>query len=145
MLDKDLAELYGVRTKALNLAVRRNASRFPADFMFQLNKGEVETLRFQIETSKTGRGGRRYLAYVFTEQGVAMLSSVLHSEQAIQVNIQIMRTFSKIRQMIDTHKDLRRKIEEMERNYDRKFKTIFDALRELLQAPAPPKRKIGFH
>ncbi len=144
MVDSDLAELYDVKTKSLNLAVKRNKTRFPQDFMFQLNKDETYRLRFQFETSKP-RGGRRYLPYVFTEQGVAMLSSVLHSERAIQVNIQIMRTFSKIRQMLEAHKELRQKIEEMEKKYNHQFKIVFDTLRQLLQPQAPLKRKIGFH
>ncbi len=154
MIDSDLAELYGVETKALNRAVKRNIDRFPRDFMFQLGKEEAETLlRFQIGTSnlksqtvtsKDGRGGRRYLPYTFTEQGVAMLSSVLRSERAIQVNIQIMRTFAKLRQMIISHKELARKLEKLERKYDAKFRLVFDAIRELMAPPAEPTRKIGF-
>lgn len=145
MFDRDLAILYGVRTKELNKAVSRNKNRFPADFMFQLNKKEfdiwmsqvvisnedkLESLRFQIGTSN--RGGTRYMPYVFTEQGVAMLSSVLKSERAVQVNIQIMRTFTKIREMIISNKELRLKIESMEKKYDNKFHEVFDAIKRIL-------------
>jgi hypothetical protein len=125
-------------------AVRRNAVRFPSDFMFQLNNQEVIALRSQIVTSKIGRGGRRYLPYVFTEQGVAMLSSVLKSERAIQVNIAIMRSFVKIREMLSAHKDLARKLQEMEKKYDSQFRVVFDAIRELMRSPEKTKRKIGF-
>jgi len=111
MLDRDLADLYQVPTKSLNLAVRRNADRFPEDFMFQLTKEEVRSLRFQSETSNKGRGGRRYLPHAFTEHGVAMLSSVLNSKRAVQVNILIIRAFVKLREMLSTHKDLARKLE----------------------------------
>jgi phage regulator Rha-like protein len=146
MLDCDLASLYGVEVKQLKRAVRRNIKRFPDDFMFQLTKEEFTNLRFQFETSRWG--GIRYLPFVFTEQGVAMLSSVLNSKRAIQVNIAIMRTFIKLRQMISTHKEMRRKIEEMEAKYDKQFKVVFTALKELLDHPresAKPKVKIGFH
>ena len=130
----------------MNKAVKRNIERFPEDFMFQMTKEEADSLRFQIGISKAaGRGGRRYLPYVFTEQGVAMLSSVLNSMRAIQVNIQIMRTFTKLREMILSHKDLQRKIEAMERKYDHQFKIVFDAIKQLLEPPAKPKRQIGFH
>jgi phage regulator Rha-like protein len=142
MLDSDLAELYGVKTKELNKAVKRNKERFPDDFMFQLTKKETENLRSQIGTSSWG--GRRYLPYAFTEQGVAMLSSVLRSKRAIYVNIQIMRTFTKLREILSTHKDLQRKIEEMEKKYDQQFKIVFDAIKALLQHPEPKKRPIGF-
>lgn len=142
MLDSDLAKLYGVKTKNLNKAVKRNIERFPEDFMFQLSKEETENLRFQFGTSK--RGGRRYFPYVFTQEGVAMLSSVLNSQRAIHVNIQIMRAFVQLRRMILTNRDLRRKIEEMERKYDRQFVIVFEAIKRLLE---PPKqtRAIGFH
>src|SRR3990170_3383587 len=112
MLDSDLAELYEVKTKALMQAVKRNIGRFPPDFMFQLNNQEVMTMRSQIVTSKSGKGGRRYTPYVFTEQGVAMLSSVLNSERAVHVNIAIMRAFVKLREMISSHKDLAKRLEE---------------------------------
>lgn len=143
MLDRDLAELYEVPTKSLNLAVKRNIERFPSDFMFRLNHEEYQTLRFQFETSK--RGGRRYPPCAFTEQGVAMLSSVLNSKRAILVNIQIMRTFTKLRGMLLAHEDLRRKFEAMEKKYDRQFKIVFDVIRKLLESPPPkPKMRIGF-
>jgi di/tripeptidase len=139
MLDSDLANLYPVPTKSLNLAVKRNAARFPDDFMFRLTKAEAD-LRFQIETSKT-RGGRR----AFTEQGVAMLSSVLNSTRAVQVNIAIMRTFVRLRQILATHKDMAEKLQAMERKYDKELKVVFEILHRLM-APPPegPKRPIGF-
>jgi phage regulator Rha-like protein len=143
MLDSDLAELYQVPTKSLNLAVKRNAARFPEDFMFRLTKEEVG-LRLQSETSKT-RGGRRYLPYAFTEQGVAMLSGVLNSTRAIQVNIAIMRAFVQLRQILATHKGVAEKLQAMERKYDKRFKVVFEILHRLM-APPPdgPKRPIGF-
>jgi phage regulator Rha-like protein len=147
MLDSDLAELYEVETKALNRAVRRNLDRFPEDFMFQLTKEETESLRFQIGTSKEGRGGRRYLPYVFTEQGVAMLSSVLNSERAVQVNIVIMRTFVKLREMLQSNDELNRKLTAIERKlvvHDAQFKIVFDELRKMIAAPEKPRRQIGF-
>ena len=145
MLDSDLAALYGVPTKRLNEQVRRNRSRFSTDFMFQLTLQETEMLRSQIATSNIGRGGRRYAPFVFTEQGVAMLSSVLHSERAIQVNITIMRTFVRLREMITSHRDLSRRLDELEKKYDAKFKAVFDAIRQLMAPPARPKGQIGFH
>lgn len=141
MLDRDLAYLYGVPTKRLNEQVRRNLKRFPADFMFQLTEEEVMVLRSHFATSKTGRGGSRYHPYAFTEQGVAMLSSVLHSERAIQINILIMRAFVKLRQILSSHRELAKKLEDMERKYDAQFKVVFDAIRELM-AP-PTKKQIG--
>ncbi|MDP2682378.1 MAG: ORF6N domain-containing protein [Deltaproteobacteria bacterium] len=144
MLDSSLAELYGVATKVLIQAVKRNARRFPPDFMFQLNNQEVISLRSQFVTSKSGRGGRRYLPYVFTEQGVAMLSSALNSERAIQVNIAIMRVFVKLREMIASNKELSRRLDELEKNYDTQFKVVFDAIRQLMASPEPKRRKIGF-
>ena len=144
MLDSDLAELYDVETKVLNQAVKRNIARFPEDFMFQLNKEEVSGLsRSQFVTLKRGQN-IKYLPHVFTENGVAMLSSVLNSEMAIQVNIQIMRTFTKIREMLSSHKDLKRKIEEMEKKYDSQFKIVFNAIKELMTLPEKQVRKIGF-
>ena len=140
MLDADLAELYGVETRALLQAVSRNQKRFPEDFMFQMSKEEYELLRSQIVISKKGRGGRRYLPYIFTEQGVAMLSSVLRSERAVQVNIEIMRAFVRLREMIATHKDLVRKLEALEKRYDAQFKVMFDAIRELMARPEANKR-----
>lgn len=146
MLDADLAQLYGVTTKNLNKAVKRNASRFPADFMFQLKRSEMQFLRFQSGTSsRTNHGGRRYQPYAFTEHGVAMLSSVLHSDRAVQVNIAIMRAFLQLRAMLATHEDLRRKIDEMEKRYDAKFQAVFTTLRQMLATPLPSKRQIGFH
>ncbi len=129
MLDNDLAELYGVPTKRLNEQVRRNLRRFPDDFMFQLTDEEAVILRSQFATSK--RGGRRYLPYVFTEQGVAMLSTVLNSERAIEVNIAIMRVFVKLREMISSHKDLAKRLDDLEKKYDAQFKVVFDAIRQL--------------
>ncbi len=158
MLDKDLAVLYGVTTKALNQAVKRNAHRFPGDFMFQLNKEESGLfLRSQIVTLEGGKGpnlksqfvtssygGTRKLPVAFTEQGIAMLSSVLRSERAILVNIQIIRTFTKLREMIDAYKELREKVEEMEKNNETNFKVIFDAIRLLIKEDNAPKEKVGF-
>ena len=143
MLDEDLAGLYGVETRTLVQAVKRNKGRFPADFMFQLSKNEFDSLRSQIVISK-GKGGRRYPPYAFTEQGVAMLSSVLNSRRAIQVNIQIMRAFSKLREMLSTHEDLKRKIEAMEKKYDQQFQIVFEAIKQLLETESKPRKKIGF-
>ena len=154
MLDSDLAELYGVPTKMLNQAVKRNNERFPEGFMFQLTAQEFELLRYhfgtsnlrsQIVTSRSGYGGRRYLPLAFTEQGVAMLSSVLRSKRAIQVNIAIMKTFVKLREILGTHKDLARKLEELESKYDAQFRVVFDAIRKLMASPEPARRRIGFH
>ncbi len=145
MLDSQLAELYQVPTFRLNEAVKRNRRRFPEDFMFQLTKEEAESLTSQTARSNTGRGGRRTLPYVFTEQGVAMLSTVLKSERAIAVNIAIMRTFVRLRQILATHKELAERLAAMEQKYDHGFKVVFDALKKLMQPPpAPPKRAIGF-
>jgi len=144
MLDSDLAGLYGVQTKVLVQAIKRNINRFPPDFMFQMTAQETDLLRSQIVTSKPGRGGRRTAPYVFTEQGVAMLSTVLNSKRAIEVNIQIMRAFVKLREMIATHKALARKLDEMEKKYDGQFKIVFDALRHLMVEPEPKEKKIGF-
>ncbi len=148
MMDEDLAKLYGVKTKYLNRQVKRNLARFPEDFMFQLT--ENETLRCQNVTSK--RGGRRYLPFAFTEQGVAMLSSVLNSPLAIQVNIQIMRAFVAVKRMGLTYVALKRKIQEMEKKYDVKFKVVFEAIEQIIlemvktehQSP-PPKKGISFN
>src|SRR5258707_3794561 len=148
MRDSDLAHLYQVQTKALNLAVKRNVTRFPDDFMFQLTKEEDESLRFQIETSNPGRGGRRYLPYVFTEHGVAMLSSVLNSERAVHVNIAIIRTFIKLREILVTHKELSERLAKLERQYqehDNELGSVFEAIRQLLAPPTQPKRRIGFN
>ena len=158
MLDADLAELYGVQTKVLVQAVKRNLSRVPADFMFQLSSDEFKTLRSQTVTSKNARGGRRSAPYAFTEQGVAMLSSVLNSPRAIGVNIEIMRTFVRVRELAATHSELAKRLSELEektelvsmqhdtfsRNTRNQLKQVFDALRELMTPPNPPKRPIGF-
>ena len=145
MLDADLADLYEVPVRVLNQAVKRNIERFPVDFMFQLTKKEDESLRSQIVILKKDRGvHRKYLPYVFTEQGVAMLSGVLNSRRAVQVNIEIIRAFVKLREMLATHKDLAKKLEEIEKKYDKQFKIVFDAIRELMKPPAPKRRQIGF-
>ncbi len=167
LLDSDLAELYGVETKVLNQAVKRNLERFPTDFMFQVATEEAAlilrsqivtlndetttkplkkkgSLRSQIVTLKRGEH-RKFRPYAFTEQGVAMLSSVLRSDRAIQVNLAIMRTFVQLRQMLATHSDLARKLAAMERKYDSRFKIVFDALREMMAEKKKPKREIGFH
>lgn len=166
MLDRDLAELYQVETKVLNQAVKRNLERFPEDFMFQLTKEEFENLKFQIETSssryqigtsglrsqivtlKNGRGQHiKYLPYAFTEQGVAMLSSVLNSKRAIQVNIQIIRTFTQFRELLMTNKALSKKIENLEKKFEKhddKIKQVFDVLKQLFMEKAKPKKQIGF-
>lgn len=158
MLDADLAALYGVETKVLVQAIKRNSERFPGDFMFQLTAEEFAALRSQFVTSNTGRGGRRYAPYAFTEQGVAMLSSVLNSPRAIAINIEIMRAFVQVRSMAATHQDLARQLSELQdkteslamqhdtfsRNTRAQLKQVFDALRELMTPPESPKRPIGF-
>jgi len=143
MLDRDLAVLYGVPTFRLNEQVKRNKKRFPGDFMFQLTREENNSLRSQFAIL-TEKKYDIYRPYAFTEQGVAMLSSVLNSERAIQVNIQIIRTFIKLRRLLATHKDLLKKIEEMEKRYDKQFRIVFQVIRGLADAPKEPKRKIGF-
>jgi len=143
MLDANLSELYGVSTKRLNEAVRRNAARFPEDFMFRLTAEECIPLRSQFATSN-GRGGRRYLQYAFTEQGVAMLSGVLNSPRAVQVNIAIMRAFVRMRRMLVSHEDLARKVDALEKKYDSQFRGVFDAIRALMEPPKTPRRRIGF-
>jgi hypothetical protein len=144
MLDRDLASLYGVKAIALRQQVKRNKDRFPPDFMFRLSKPEAELLLSQnVIPSRRSLGG--FLPYAFTEQGVAMLSSVLTSKRAVQVNIAIMRAFVRLREILATHKDLVRKLEEMEKKYDIQFKVVFDAIRELMTPPPPPaSRRIGF-
>lgn len=152
MLDIDLARLYGVETKTLNRAIRRNIDRFPEDFMFQLTTQEYadlrrhlgsSNLRYQIGTSSWG--GRRHLPYAFTEQGVAMLSSVLRSKRAVQVNVEIMRAFVRLRQMLATHAGLARKLSALEKRYDAQFRVVFDAIRGLMTPPEPKKKRpIGF-
>ena len=143
LLDSDLAKLYGVETKVLVQAVKRNIERFPKDFMFQLTQEEYQLLRSQIVTSKK-RGGRQYAPFVFTEQGVAMLSSVLKSSKAVQVNIEIMRAFVALRQMLFEHKELAAKLHQLEKKYDKQFKAIFDAMREFMTPEKPQGRPIGF-
>jgi hypothetical protein len=165
MLGAKLSGFYGVETRVLIQAIKRNAERFPPDFMFQLTKEEVdllrsqfvisssenrggsEILRSQFVISKIGdpRGGRRYPPYAFTEQGVAMLSSVLHSPRAIAVNIEIMRTFIRLRRMLASHADLARKLEALEKKYDAQFRVVFDAIRQLMAPLLPKRRRIGFH
>jgi hypothetical protein len=142
MLDSDLAVLYGVRTGRLNEQVKRNIKRFPEDFMFQLTKEEALNLMSQNAISSWG--GVRKLHRVFTQEGVAMLSSVLNSERAIMANIQIMRAFAQLRRLLLTNAVLRRKIEAMEKKYDKQFAIVFQAIRELLEPPEEPERKIGF-
>jgi len=141
MLDRDLAELYGVETRVLNQAVTRNTDRFPNDFIFPLSRDEIER-RSQIVTSSKIKFSKRVRA--FSEQGVAMLSSVLRSKRAIQVNIQIMRTFTQLRNMLTTHEDLKNKIEAMERTYDKQFRIVFEAITQLTEEDEKPKKKIGY-
>ncbi len=144
MLDRDLAELYGVETKVLKQAVRRNIKRFPEDFMFELTREEFENWRSQFVTSNRDKMGLRYRPFAFTEQGVAMLSSVLNSDRAIQVNILIIRAFTQLREMLATHEELKRKIEAMESKYDEQFGVVFEAIKQLIDTEDKPKRKIGF-
>jgi hypothetical protein len=146
ILDEDLALLYAVSTKVLIQAVKQNKDRFPPGFMLQLNQGEFASLRSQFVTSKIkrGRGGRRYPPYAFTEEGVAMLSSVLNSPRAIKVNIEIMRAFIRLRKILTSHSDLGRKLEELEKKYDSQFRVVFEAIRQLMARPEGPPKKIGF-
>ena len=141
MLDRDLAELYGVETRVLNQSVGRNIERFPKDFMFALNREEIMRIS-QIVTSSGIKFSKRVRC--FTEQGVAMLSSVLRSKRAVQVNIQIMRAFTQLRKMLSTHKDLKRKIESMEKKYDQQFQIVYEAIKQLIETDETPKKKIGF-
>jgi hypothetical protein len=146
MLDFDLAALYQVTTKVLNQAVRRNRERFPEDFMFQLTpKESAELDRSQIVTGSQKHRDPRFRPYAFTEQGVAMLSSVLRSKRAALVNVAIMRAFVKLRQLLASHADLARKLEDLERKYDTQFKVVFDAIRQLMTPPEPKRKQIGFH
>jgi len=147
ILDRDLAILYDAATRDLNKAVSRNLTRFPADFMFQITKDESTNLKFQFGTSSTGWGGTRKLPYAFTEQGIAMLSSVLRSKRAVQVNIAIMRAFVKLREILSTHKELAQKLKELEykiETHDEQITAIFEAINQLLAPPPATKRKIGF-
>jgi hypothetical protein len=143
MLDRDLANMYGVEIRVLKQAVRRNIDRFPDDFMFELTKKEQDSLRSQFVTLKWGQHSK-YPPFAFTEQGVAMLSSVLNSDHAIGVNIAIMRTFTRLRKMLVTHKDLKRKIEAMEKKYDEQFRIVFEAITQLIEEDEKPKKKIGY-
>ena len=150
LLNSDLAESYGVQTGALNRAVKRNADRFPGDFMFQLTREDVDSLRCQTGILKTQRGRHlKYLPYAFTEQGGALLSSVLRSPRAAQVNIAIMRTFVQLRRLMDSNRALARKIDSLEKKYDAQFRAVFDAIKRLIAADTAektkPKREIGFH
>ena len=145
MLDRDLARLYGVKTKVLIQAVKRNIERFPDDFIFQLSKEELENWRSQFVTSNSDKMGLRRAPYAFTDYGILMLSSVLKSKRAVQVNIQIMRTFIKLRKMLVSNKDLLKKIEDMEDKYDNQFKIVFDTIRGLIASEQQSKRRIGFH
>jgi hypothetical protein len=146
MLDSDLAALYDVKINALIQAVKRNIERFPDDFAFQLTADEYAGLRSQFVILKKGRGQhRKYLPYVFTEQGLAMLSSVLRSDRAIKVNVQIMRTFIRLRRLLSSHADLASKLNELETKYDSNFKVVFEAIRQLMEPPPePPREPIGF-
>jgi hypothetical protein len=143
ILDEDLAKLYEVPTKALVQAVKRNSDRFPEDFMFQLSDKEHEFLRSQIVTSNS-RGGRRYAPYAFTEQGVAMLSSVLKSKKAVLVNVEIMRTFVRLRRLLSSNEELAKKLRQLEKKMDSKFEVVFEAIRQLMLPPEKPKKKIGY-
>jgi phage regulator Rha-like protein len=147
MLDRDLARLYGVQTKILNKAVSRNLDRFPADFMFQLTPEEHDSLRFQFGTLKRGQHSK-YLPFVFTQEGVAMLSGVLRSPRAVQVNVAIMRAFVRLRETLSLHKELAHKLADLERkieNHDENIRSLFDAIRQLMTPPETPRREIGFH
>lgn len=149
LLDGELADLYGVSVTALNQAVKRNPDRFPADFMFQVTAEERETLLSRNVMSKLAvgterRGGRRTLPYAFTEQGVAMLSSVLKSKRAAQVNVEVMRTFVRLRRMLAGNAELAGRLEELEKHYDKQFRAVFDAIRELMAPPQPERPPIGF-
>ena len=145
MLDSELAELYGVSTKRLNEQVRRNIERFPEDFMFVLTKEEADSLRSQFATLKKGRGQHsKYLPYAFTEHDAIMAATILNSPRAIEMSIFVVRAFVKLREMIISHKDLKQKIEEMEKKYDSQFKIVFNAIKELMTTPEKPTRKIGF-
>ncbi len=143
MLDIDLARIYGVETKILNQAVKRNWDRFPNDFMFQLNEKETEFLRSQMGTSKVGRGGRRYLPYVFTEHGALMLASVLNSDVAVEASIQVVRSFIQLREFVISHAELSKKLHELEKKYDSQFTAVFQAIGQLMVAPEVLSKKIG--
>jgi phage regulator Rha-like protein len=143
ILDSDLALLYGVETRALIQAIKRNPKRLPSDFMFQLNSKEFDVLRSQFVISK-GRGGRRYLPYAFTEHGAIMAANVLNSDRAVQASVQVVRAFVKLRQMLASNADLARKLDALEKKYDRQFKIVFDAIRQLMTPPPANAKSIGF-
>ena len=145
MLSTDLGALYGVEPRVLMQAVKRNIDRFPPDFMFQLTRTEVENLKSQSVISSLTWGGARRAPYAFTEQGVAMLSSVLSSPRAVQVNIEIMRAFVRLRQLLVSHTELAKKLDDLEDRYDSQFRVVFDALRELMDPPGRRKKPIGYH
>lgn len=144
MLDSALAPLYGVTTKRLNEQFRRNRERFPADFAFRLTPGEVANLRSQSATSSSDWGGRRYRPWAFTEHGAVMLASVLNSPTAVAASIQVVRAFVQLRGVLASHKELARRLDELESRYDTKFKVVFEAIRELMEPPPPPTKQIGF-
>jgi ORF6N domain len=145
IVDSDLAALYSVTTKRLNEQMRRNQDRFPEDFAFQLSAEEWEVLRSQIATSKSGSGGRRYRPFVFTEHGALMAANLLNSPQAVRMSVEVVRAFVRLRQMALSVEELSRKVRSLENKYDGQFKTVFDALRQLLTPPEPVRKKIGFH
>jgi hypothetical protein len=148
ILDADLGKLYGVETKALNRALMRNRKRFPHDFVFQLNRGELDRLRCQFGTSndrsRRARGGRRYLPYVFTEHGAIMAAGILNSDRAVAVSVAVVRAFIRLRKAVISHADLRERLDELEARYDAQFKGVFDAIRRLMEPPARASRRIGF-
>ncbi len=144
MIDEDLARIYGVTTKVLNQAVKRNNERFPSEFMFQLSERELTLLRSQIVTSKKGKGGRRYAPYVFTEHGAVMLASVLNSPRAIQASIQVVKAFVRLREMLIANKELAEKLNSLEKKYDKNFAVVFDAIRRLMDPPIKRRKKIGY-
>ena len=144
ILDSELAKLYGVTTARLNQQVRRNLQRFPGDFMFELTKEESDFLMLQFATSKGGRGGRRKLPLVFTEHGAIMAANVLNSERAVWASVEVVRAFVHLRQLLASNKELARKLNELEKKYDRQFKIVFDAIRQLMTPPQPKRRQIGF-
>jgi ORF6N domain-containing protein len=144
MLDRDLADLYGVEVRVLNQAVMRNSGRFPSDFMFQLTVEEADRFRSETASVQPRHGGRRHLPFAFTEEGVAMLSSVLRSDRAVRVNVEIMRAFVRMRRMVTDHKDLSRRLDALEAKYDDQFKVVFEAIRQLMAPPPAPAKVIGF-
>lgn len=142
MLDQDLARIYGVETKTLNRAMKRNSDRFPSDFMFQLSESEFENMRYQFGTSRSW-GGRRHLPYVFTEHGAWMLGNILNSPTAVEASIQVVRSFIRLREMIVSHSELSRKLSDLEKKYDSQFKVVFEAIHQLMVVPEIPPKKVG--